>query len=230
MTIARTGLVHPKTGLPLLPVGFRKDGRPIMPILGAAPDDDVNDDDVSGDDDADDSGDDADDDTDDDDSKPFTKEDGSPFTRKDYEALQESLRKARRDARAAKRGGKDDDKGGKDGKDADAIRAEVESEVSGRWKDRVVRTAARSALTEAGLIGKPDRLLKLLDMDEIDVDPEDDEIDGLTEQITDLKREYPHLFRKKGTRNLDAADKDLPKPRDKMTTTEIQAAQLRGEF
>ena len=37
----KTRLLHPHTGLPLIPVGFRRDGRPIMPILGGAPDDDA---------------------------------------------------------------------------------------------------------------------------------------------------------------------------------------------
>lgn len=32
-------LRHPHTGMPLRPVGYRRDGRPIMPILGGAPDD-----------------------------------------------------------------------------------------------------------------------------------------------------------------------------------------------
>lgn len=30
----KTELLHPKTGLPIRPLGYRKDGRPIMPILG----------------------------------------------------------------------------------------------------------------------------------------------------------------------------------------------------
>lgn len=30
---------HPLTGAPIVPVGYRRDGRPIMPILGGAPDD-----------------------------------------------------------------------------------------------------------------------------------------------------------------------------------------------
>jgi len=41
-------LVHPRTGLPLAALGFRKDGRPIWPVLGASPDDDGNGDGGSG--------------------------------------------------------------------------------------------------------------------------------------------------------------------------------------
>lgn len=185
-------------------------------------------------DDEDDAGSDDSDDEDDDESTGVTKADGSPVTQDDWDKLQKSLRAARRDARSKGRNGGGDDKGGddKDTPDADRIRAEVESEVAGAWKGRVVRTAAREALKDAGLIGKPDRLLRLIDLDEIDVDPEDDELDGLAEQVRELKKEYPHLFRKKGSRNLDAADKDSGRGRSRsgMSATEIQAAQLRGEL
>lgn len=34
-------LKHPLTGNPIVAVGFRKDGRPIMPIMGGAPDDEA---------------------------------------------------------------------------------------------------------------------------------------------------------------------------------------------
>lgn len=34
----RTALTHPKTGLPIQPIGYRADGRPILPILGAEDD------------------------------------------------------------------------------------------------------------------------------------------------------------------------------------------------
>lgn len=37
----RTNILrHPHTGAPIGPVGFRRDGRPIMPVLGGAPEDD----------------------------------------------------------------------------------------------------------------------------------------------------------------------------------------------
>lgn len=34
--IAKTTLVHPRTGAPIVPLGFKKNGAPIWPILGAA--------------------------------------------------------------------------------------------------------------------------------------------------------------------------------------------------
>ncbi|HVK25052.1 MAG TPA: hypothetical protein VM677_27140 [Actinokineospora sp.] len=35
-------LVHPRTGTPLQAVGYRRDGRPIWPVMGASPDDPSN--------------------------------------------------------------------------------------------------------------------------------------------------------------------------------------------
>ena len=184
----------------------------------------------------DDTDDDADDDADDGtdnaaEPEPFVKEDGKPFTKADYEALQLVVRNARKEARDAKRtktgpAPKTDDDAPAD---AERIRIEAEAAVVSTWKPLVVRGQASAALTAAGLIGKPDRLLKLLDMGEIDVDPATGELDGLDEQVADLKRDYPHLFRRKGSRAIDAADRQ-DNGRQKLTGSALQAAQLRGEM
>lgn len=238
MTLRRTGLRHPHTGEPLVPVGYRKDGRPILPILGAGPDDEPVDSgdgdelEIDGDDN------DEDDDDEDDGDEPFVKEDGKPFTKKDYDALQLALKNARKAERAARRNGRDD-KGGKDGddkggddKDVERVRAEIESKAVATWKPLIVNQAARAALVEAGLMGAPDRLLKLLDLDEIDVDPETGEIDGLEEQIEDMRKDYSSLFRKRGgARRIDAGDKDRrERSGKKMSATELQAAALLGDL
>lgn len=115
--------------------------------------------------------------------------------------------------------------------DPDRLRLQVESETVATWKPMVVRSAASSALVAAGLIGSPDRLLKLLDMDDIDVDPSSGKIDGVDDAVADLKRDYPHLFRRKaGSRQLDAGDRRPPRRTEKMSDSQIQAAQLRGEL
>lgn len=57
-------LLHPKTGEPIVPLGYRKDGRAIWPILGASEDDGKDDDAEDGKDDGDDDG--KDDDAEDD--------------------------------------------------------------------------------------------------------------------------------------------------------------------
>lgn len=167
--------------------------------------------------------------------EPFVKEDGKPFTKADFDALQEVVKKARKEARDAKktRAGSTTTDSGTDGtkpEDAARIALDAETKATATWKPLVIRGQASAALTAAGLIGKPDRLLKLLDYDDIDVDPETGELDGLDEQIADLKRDYGQLFRRKGSRQIDAADRGTGRRTAKMTDSEIQAAQLRGEI
>lgn len=63
--------------------------------------------------------------------------------------------------------------------------------------------AVPEALSEAGWNGKNlSRMLRLLDLDEIHVDS-DGEIDGLTDQITELKSDFPEFFKR--TRMKEAA-------------------------
>jgi hypothetical protein len=63
--------------------------------------------------------------------------------------------------------------------------------------------AVPEALSEAGWNGKNlSRMLRLLDLDEIHVDS-DGEIDGLTDQITELKADFPEFFKRQ--RMKDAA-------------------------
>lgn len=232
MTLRRTGLTRSIFDTPS-PFGRdRADGgggaskRQADQLTGDDDDDagDMGDDD--GDDDADEDGDDADEG--DDAPQSPTKPDGTPYTQQDIDNLREALRKERRANRASKKGKKDD----ADEPDADELRAEVENEVGGKWKAATVRTAARSALTAAGLMGKPDRLLRLLDLDDIEIDFDDDgdlDIDGLDEQIADLKKDYPHLFqKKKGKLDAAAGRDDRGSDGKRKSASEIQAEQLLG--
>ena len=199
---------HPRTGDLLTPLGWRKDGRPIWPILGAAPDDsddadvgdDDDDDDAGGDDTDDDDSDDSDD-KDDDEDEPL-----GPAGKKALAAERAEVARLKRENRQLRRTsqGKGDD----DGKDTDEKVTAARTEEAEKWKPLLVRQAATAALSSAGLIGKPDRLLRLLDLSDIDVDPETGEIDGLEDQIKDFRREYRELFRKRGSSSIDAADRD----------------------
>lgn len=239
MTLRRTGLAGSRTAV----LSFARDrsdggggGDPSKRQADALNGDD--DEDMLDDDDSDDSDDDdeKDDEKDgeDDEPKPPVKPDGTPYTQTDIDNLREALRKERRANRAKK---KTDGKDGKDdAPDPDEQREQIETEVSGKWKTATVRSAARSALSEAGLIGKPERLLKLLDLDDIDVEFDDDgevDIDGLDEQIADLKKEYPHLFRKKGGKLDASAGRDRDESRrsdEKKSASEIQADLLLGKL
>lgn len=152
----------------------------------------------SGSDDQDDD-DENDDDQDDEDSKPAVKEDGSPVTLKDWNALNESLKASRKAERAAKRAAR--------GKGTTNT-AEADKAAEAKYKPILVKQAARGALVEAGLIvakGKEQtaisKALKLIDMDEIELD-EDGEVEGLTEQIQELKESFPELFVRRGGRRI----------------------------
>jgi hypothetical protein len=93
----------------------------------------------------------------------------------------------------------------------DQIRREAEEAALAKAKPGLVRSAAKDALRDAGLIiptgAKAEaaltRAFRLLDMDEIDVD-EDGTVSGLEDQVRAAKREYPELFARRGGRQVDA--------------------------
>lgn len=99
--------------------------------------------------------------------------------------------------------------------------------VEAKWKPRVVNSAARAALLEAGG-NKPDRLLKLLDHDELDV-RENGTVDGLDEEVDRLRDEYPELFssRRRGTR-VETGDRSGGDRKKQLSATERQARQMTG--
>lgn len=181
--------------------------------------------------------DDEDDDDADEDAEPapYVKDDGTPFTKADFDALQDVVKKERAKARAARKEAgtgpkpKDDASAG-DTPDLARLTLDAETKAAAAWKPLVIRGQAAAALKEAGLIGDPARLLKLIDVDDIDVDPETGELDGLDEQVAELKKDYGQLFRRKGSRSIDAADRKPGSRTSKMSDSEIQAAQLRGEI
>lgn len=159
---------------------------------------------------------------------PPLRADGKPMTSADVAALREALTKARKDARSAKRTAKDGStpaKGGDGSGDqesapnADEIRREIETAAEAKYKPMLVRQAARAAFAEAGLVtgknGNADaamkRVIRLLDLDDLDVD-EDGSVDGLDEQIAEIKQEFPDLFGsatggRRRTGSVDGADK-----------------------
>lgn len=92
------------------------------------------------------------------------------------------------------------------------------SRAEARWKPAVVQFAAASALSEAGFASKKVGLaLRLLDMDEIDVELDNDGqpvVYGLDEQVAKLKEEFPDLFRKaRAADDEDSGDERRPRRR-----------------
>lgn len=76
--------------------------------------------------------------------------------------------------------------------------AKTESRVRAEARDETTAllAAVPTSLNDAGWNGKSlDRIIKLLDFDDIHIDS-DGEIDGLDDQITALKEDFPHFFKR----------------------------------
>lgn len=113
--------------------------------------------------------------------------------------------------------------------------ANIRTETETVWKTRFVKQAARSALIQAGVSKGVDKLMRLIDTDDIEVD-ENGEIDGLDEQVESIKADFEELFnpgssprRQTNKRNIDGADKGGSGTSVKLTSQERLARQLVGE-
>lgn len=124
-------------------------------------------------------------------------------------------------------------------------RAAAEAELRGLRKTKALVTGVNAALAEAGWNGQRlNSLMKLIDLDDVDID--DGEITGLSEQIDAIKAEWPEFFKR--TRQManpsngaggsgqngvtpakvEAADKPAPKPEPKGWAEVLAARTLRG--
>jgi hypothetical protein len=126
---------------------------------------------------------------------------------------------------------------------------EAREEGERRFRAPLVRTAARSALVEAGALAflqdekDPDspaakekgesrltRLLKLVDTEALDID-DDGSVAGLEAAVDDLRRDYPELFaapaRRPKIRPTGAPRP--PAPEKPKSSAEIHAAKILGK-
>lgn len=156
-------------------------------------------------------------------------EDQDDVTPDDIEAMRKALKKANHEAASYRHEVKElREKVESDQEKAvREAREEAAAEVAGKYKNLLVTTAAKGALSEAGLTGKSDKLIKLIDFDAVEV-TDDGEIKGLDSQVKALKKELPELFDKtKNAPPIDAGDK---KPAEKkLSSAERLAASVRGE-
>lgn len=136
----------------------------------------------------------------------------------ELKTMRSSLSRANRQAKNWRRkanGENGDDKGGDKGgendgddsrkftkADLDAARSEVQESATRKAKDQLVAVSLDMALREAGMNlpkdpdarkAKISRARRLIDMDDIAVN-DDGELEGLSDQIAELKNEYPELF------------------------------------
>lgn len=189
------GLVHPHTGEPITPVGFRKSGAPIWPVMGASEDDDPDenpDDDPNEDEDPDENPD-EDDDEDDENAERDAKarreaNEKSKKQRLENKRLQKEL--AERDKRLKEIEDKD--------KDEATRLTESESEAVTR-AEQAEKKVREQALQVAFLTDNkfkwrnPKAALKLADLSKVEID-EDGEVEGLEEALKALAKSDPYLL------------------------------------
>lgn len=176
-------------------------------------------------------------------------DDYEPPSKSEWARTQAALKKANDDAKRHRLRNKElEEKTRADETDHEKALREAREEGEKRYRQPLVRTAARSALVEAGALAflqeekEPEsaearqkgesrltRLLKLVDTESLDVD-EDGSVSGLEAAIDDLRRDYPELFsapaRKPKARPTGAPRHAAPeKPK---STAEQHAARLLG--
>jgi hypothetical protein len=179
-------------------------GRPVYNIAGGAPDsDDTGDDDGEDDDTSTDA---DDDDSDVEDEAPKPKPPAKPEAPKpgddDYVApsksewarTQAALKKANDDAKRHRLRNKElEEKTRADETDHEKALREAREEGESRFRAPLVKAAARAALSDAGVSGPADRVLRLLDMDGLSID-DDGDIVGLESEIDRIRSEYTEFF------------------------------------
>jgi hypothetical protein len=83
-------------------------------------------------------------------------------------------------------------------------RETVKAETRGRSTAYSLITEVPAALEEAGWNGKNlPRMIKLLDLDSVEIDDDGVDIDALSRQVTELKKDFPEFFKR--ARMKDAA-------------------------
>jgi hypothetical protein len=126
-------------------------------------------------------------------------------SRDEWARTQAALKKANEDAKRHRLRNKElEEKTRADETDHEKALREAREEGESRYRAPLVKAAARVALSDAGVSGPKDRVLRLLDMDGLSVD-EDGDVVGLESEIDRIRSEYPEFFQ--------AAAKPKPKAR-----------------
>lgn len=123
----------------------------------------------------------------------------------------------------------------KNRKELRQARAEVkrlENELaSNPFRDLFLSNSAKTALSEAGLTSGADRFLKMIDLSAVEVD-DSGSITGLTEQVEELKKDFPDLFTTKSVKRTSTRI-DGPNPQSTpnipKTSADILAERLGGK-
>jgi len=173
-------------------------------------------------------------------SKVYTKEDVDRAVQRRQEALKRSRELEAELKELRKKSESETEKAAREHQEA--IEA-ARNETANKYKPVLVKNFVEKELISAGVKpGKISRLVKLMDMTDIEVDDKFNVL-GVEEQIEELQEEYPELFtaykevteedeeekpkpKRKRTPRADAAEK--PAPKTEMSATDRLMAQMRG--
>jgi hypothetical protein len=253
--------IHPSTISvpPWTVLGYRADGRPIRPIAGGAETDSEPDVDIEVDPEPEAEPEGPELEVED---KPKPKppakkddpepggDDYAPPSKAEWARIQAALKKANDDAKRHRLRNRElEDQGRANETEHEKALRLAREEGEKRFREPLVKTAARGALIEAGALSfiaeekdpesreakeKGDsrltRLLKLLDTDGLDID-EQGSVTGLEAAVDDLRRDYPELFaapKKRVTVRPTGAPRPAAEVKPK-TTAEIHAARILGK-
>jgi hypothetical protein len=130
------------------------------------------------------------------DKKPEAKDD-DPFTppsEAEWRKVQAALKKANDDGKRHRLRNKELEEAARAGEtEHEKALREAREQGESRYRAPLVKAAARAALSEAGVNGSADRVLRLVDLDALSVDDDGDVI-GIDGEVTRLKEEYPEFF------------------------------------
>jgi hypothetical protein len=176
-------------------------------------------------------------------------DDYAPPSETEWRKVQAALKKANDDGKRHRLRNKELEDAARVGEtEHEKALREAREEGEKRYRAPLVKTAARSALVEAGALAflqdekdpesqaarekgesRLTRLLKLVDTEALDID-EDGSVAGLESAVDDLRRDYPELFaapaRKPKVRPTGAPRS--PAPEKPKSTAEIHASRLLG--
>lgn len=189
----RTIRRHPHTGLPITPIGRRKNGRLIWPILGASEgDSDVGDD---AEDEGDDAGDESDDSSDEQDDVEDSSGESDGDWKSKFEAQQRLTRKLERRTKKdmarikALEAAQDE----ADELDPEAVAALENANA------RIVKSEVKAAAK--GVLADPADAYKFLDLTQFEVDDDGNvDEDEIADAIDELVKEKPYLAAQGGRR------------------------------
>jgi len=132
-------------------------------------------------------------------------DDWTPPTKSEWENKERALKFAKGDARRLRGEVKtlkaqlaNVDKN-EDGKAVERARLEGEQTATARYHGIIGRQAAKSALLSAGMRPEVvDKFVRVIELDEVEID-DDGAVEGLEEQVSTLKSEFPMAFTTRNT-------------------------------